>query len=158
MTLGINSVANVTMNILCNVTSHLTSNLCTLKFGHSSLWRVYDPWFATSNCNSALKTSLSHTKTAPAVSKWTKHTQDFLFTPGNPKPWWNSPSVQHFAREGKICIWIRFAFLLHITFSFPGLVFSPRCYQTLLTFFWSALYRPMDAWTSRWNHKTHELN
>jgi len=41
----------------------------------------------TQTATSAMKTSLAHIKTALAVSKWIKHKWDFLFTPGNPKPW-----------------------------------------------------------------------
>jgi hypothetical protein len=41
----------------------------------------------TQTATSAKKTSLPHIKTALAVSKWTKHKWEFLFTPGNPKSW-----------------------------------------------------------------------
>jgi len=41
----------------------------------------------TQTATSAMKTSLAHVKRALAVSKWTKHEWDFLFTPGNPKTW-----------------------------------------------------------------------
>jgi hypothetical protein len=51
MTLGIYGAANVTMNILCNDTNHLTSKLHTLTFGHISMGRAHDSWSQTSDCN-----------------------------------------------------------------------------------------------------------
>ena len=73
MTLGINSVANVTVNILCYVTRWLSTQTCS----HTSLCSVTDPWFATWDCNIGYITK-SHIKTALAGSKWTKHKRDFL--------------------------------------------------------------------------------
>jgi hypothetical protein len=90
-----------TVNVIFDLTPHMTPDLNDKSLFHVRRGR-------TDRKLKKLKCKPSHTQTPDTCR--------------------TLPSVEHFAGEGKVCIWVRFAFLLNITLCFSGLVLSPSCH------------------------------